>query len=101
MGASVGAGIVMTWAAIETLIQPGRQNLTKKLAAAIAAYLEPPCPARDRLFQRVRSLYEARGGTAHPAYQPEPDAFFASLSWHARSFARRSSDASCRMLLLS
>jgi hypothetical protein len=76
---SVGAGIVMTWAAIETLMQPGRQNMTKKLARAIAAYLKPPCPERDRLFQRVRSLYEARGGTAHAAHQPEPDAFFASL----------------------
>jgi hypothetical protein len=76
---SLGAGIVMTWAAIETLIQPGRQNVAKKLAMAIAAYLEPPSPERDRLFQRVRSLYEARGGTAHAAHQPEPDAFFASL----------------------
>jgi hypothetical protein len=76
---STGAGIVMTWAAVETLFRPGRQNVSKNLAAAIAAYLEPPCPERDRLFQRVRSLYEARGGTAHAALQPEPGAFFASL----------------------
>jgi hypothetical protein len=77
---SIGAAVVMAWAAVETLFRPGRQNISKTLAAAIAAYLEPPSPARERLFQLVRSLYEARGGTAHAARQPEPDALFASLA---------------------
>ena len=85
---SIGAAIVMTWAAVETVLRPGRLDVTKKLATAIAAYLEPPSPDRDRLFQRVRSLYEARGGAAHASQPPEPDQLLASFDVARALFCR-------------
>ncbi len=62
---STGSAMVMIWAALETLVRPGRKNITKNLAKSLAALLQAPGAERERLFQRIVSLYEARGGSAH------------------------------------
>ena len=68
---STGSAIVMIWAALETLIRPGRNNITKKLATSLAVLLEPAGAERERLFQRLKLLYEARGSSAHASRSPE------------------------------
>ena len=70
---SMGAAIVTLWASLETLLRPGKQNIAKKLSAALATYIMPRGPIRNRTFQHVRALYEARGGAAHAAQPPEAE----------------------------
>lgn len=83
---SAGSAIVMIWAALETLIRPGRRNITKNLASSLAAFLEPPGADRDRLFQLVSSLYGARGGSAHASRSPEAQHLMESFQVSRRSF---------------
>ncbi len=68
---SLGSAIVMLWAALETLFRPGRSNVTKTLASCIAAFLCPVGGERDRTYQKVEQLYEARGSAAHNSQAPE------------------------------
>lgn len=76
---SPGAAIVIAWAAIETLIRPGSRQITSRLCRALAAYLNPPGPQRDRAYNEITSCYAARGGAVHAANLPEPDEFRAAL----------------------
>ncbi len=66
-----GAGIVIAWAAIETLLRPGSQKITERVSRGLAAYIHPPGSARDRAFGEIVKSYEARGGAAHAGIQPE------------------------------
>jgi hypothetical protein len=76
---SLGSAIVLLWAALETLFRPGRANVTKTLATCAAAFLCPPGGDRDRMYQKVERLYEARGSAAHnsqvPATEQRRDSF--------------------------
>ena len=83
---SAGSAIVMIWAALETLVRPGRQQVTKKLASSLAALLEPPGAERERLFQRISDLYEARGSSAHASRSPEAQHLLESFDVARRSF---------------
>lgn len=74
-----GAGIVIAWAAIETLIRPGAQRITDRVSRALAAYLHPPGPARDRAFGEIVESYGARGGAAHAGAPPEAEQFHAAF----------------------
>ena len=64
------SAMLLIWSDIEALFRPGKPNTTQRLCSAIASYLEPDIPSRDRLFQTVRSLYEARGQITHAAESP-------------------------------
>ena len=70
-----GAGIVTAWASLETLIRPGSGRITDRLCRALAAYLEPPGPGRDRAFTSISNCYQARGGAAHAGAIPEAEEF--------------------------
>ena len=83
---SAGSAIIMIWAALETLMRPGRFQITKRLATSLAALLEPPGAERERLFQRLTSLYEARGGSAHASRSPEAQQLMLSFDVARRSF---------------
>ena len=83
---SAGSAIVTIWAALETLIRPGRHQITKRLASSLAVLLEPAGPERDRLFQRLTSLYEARGGSAHGSRSPDAQHLLSSFDIARRSF---------------
>lgn len=83
---SAGSAIVMLWAALETLIQPGRDNITKKLASSLATLLEPVGSERERMFQRVVSLYETRGSSVHASRTPETQQLMSSFDIARRSF---------------
>ena len=84
---SPGSALVTIWVALETLIRPGKRDITNSLASALAALLEPPGPGRDRLFGRVKSLYEARGGSVHASRSPEAQQLLSSFEIGRRSFA--------------
>ena len=73
---STGSAIIVIWAAVETLIQPGRPDTTKRLSSSLAALLEPAGAERERLFQRIRSLYEARSSSAHASRSPAAQQLF-------------------------
>lgn len=85
---SPGSAILMAWAAIETLFRPGRRNITKTLSSSVAAFLYPPSPERERAYQRVEALYEARGNTAHDAQIPQAAQLFGSFDIARRSLAK-------------
>jgi hypothetical protein len=78
----------MAWAALESLFRPGRQQITKRLASSVATFLHPPSAERDRAFQRVAMLYEARGSAAHDARVPEAEQLLESFDLARRSLAR-------------
>ena len=82
-----GSALVTIWAALETLIRPGKRGITNSLASALATLLEPPGPGRDRLFARAKSLYEARGGSVHASRSPEAQQLLASFEIGRRAFA--------------
>ncbi len=83
---SAGSALIAIWAAMETLIAPGRTRITHKLASSVAALLEPSGPRRDRLFAQVKSLYGARGGSAHNSRSPESQQLVASFEIARRCF---------------
>ena len=68
---SLSNSTIMVWAALETLFRPGRLNIKKTLAMCIAAFMYPPGPDRDKLFQHVDRLYELRGSIVHDSQVPE------------------------------
>ena len=85
-GHSTGSALIAIWAAVETLIAPGKGQISHKLASSVAALLEPSGPGRDRLFGQVKSLYEARGGSAHNSKAPEAQQLLASFGIARRCF---------------
>lgn len=83
---STGSAIVMTWAAMETLIKPGHLDITKRLASSLAALLEAAGPERERLYQRLASLYKARGNSAHASRSPEAQQLLESFEVSRQAF---------------
>ena len=81
-----GSALITIWAALETLIRPGQNGIAKRLASSVAALLEPPGSGRDRLFGQVKSLYEARGGSAHASRAPEKQQLLSSFDIGRRCF---------------
>jgi hypothetical protein len=72
---NAGAGIVIAWAAIETLIRPGNTRITERICRSLAAYLNGPGPDRDRAFATIERCYAARGGAVHAGNPPEAEQF--------------------------
>ncbi|WP_324913035.1 hypothetical protein [Ramlibacter sp.] len=70
-----GAGIVIAWASIESLLRPGQQRITERLCRALATLLHPPGSTRDRAFTEIAACYEARGGAAHAGHMPDTKQF--------------------------
>jgi hypothetical protein len=72
---SLGSAILMIWAALETLMRPGRQETGKTLAQLLATFLYDEKTKRDRMFGKIRNAYHARGKVAHNSELPELDEF--------------------------
>jgi hypothetical protein len=85
---SLGSAVIMAWACLETLFRPGRRHITKTLSTCIATFLHPPGPDRDRAFQRIELLYEARGSATHDAQAPEVEQLLDSFGLARRALAR-------------
>lgn len=83
---SYGSALITIWASLETLIQPGKHKITNRLASSLAVLLEPPGPKRSQLFGRAKTLYEARGGSAHASRMPDPKQLLSSFDIGRQSF---------------
>lgn len=82
-----GAGIVIAWAAIETLVRPGSFDITKRLAKALATFLYSPGPGRDKAYSGIEASYAARGGAVHAGRVPDQEQFHSAFDL-ARSALR-------------
>jgi hypothetical protein len=67
--------LLAVWGALEHLFSPAKQELRFRVAANIAAYLEPPGVSRLTLHQRITKLYDARSAVAHGAKLKTRDAW--------------------------
>lgn len=68
---SPSVALVTLWGALERLFSPSHQELTFRVSANIAAYLEPVGPTRLELYKSVKRLYGARSKAAHGAGDKE------------------------------
>jgi hypothetical protein len=67
--------LLAVWGALEHLFSPAKQELRFRVAANIAAYLEPSGTGRLTLHQQIMKLYDARSAVAHGTKLKTPDAW--------------------------
>jgi hypothetical protein len=67
--------LLAVWGALEHLFLSASQELRFRVAANIAAYLEPPGTGRLTLHQRIMKLYDVRSAVAHGTKLKTPDAW--------------------------
>lgn len=100
---SSGAGMVMMWAALETLFRPGQHQITKRLSKSIATHIEEPGGRREALQQDVAKLYELRGTSVHNSEAATEAALVQTASLARRAFIlcmERGAIPDCDALLL-
>jgi hypothetical protein len=68
---SPALGLVALWGALERLFSKSTQELTFRVSANIAAYLEKPGRERHELFKNVKALYDHRSRAAHGDATPD------------------------------
>ena len=85
---SAPLGTVEVWGALERLFSPTHAELTFRVSANIAAFLEVPGVGRLALFKRVAKLYGARSKAAHGAGDESVDAFRESWALLRRVLVR-------------
>jgi hypothetical protein len=59
--------LVVVWGALERLFSTSHQELSFRVSANIATFLEAPGRERFRCFKRIKSLYDSRSRAAHGA----------------------------------
>jgi hypothetical protein len=57
--------LVAVWGALERLFSPSHTELSFRVCANIAAFLEPPGRERYAFFKKVKGLYDSRSKAAH------------------------------------
>lgn len=62
---SPGLALIAVWGALERLFSPSAQELSFRVSANIAAYLESPGRERYACFKKVKGLYDSRSKAAH------------------------------------
>jgi hypothetical protein len=62
---SKALGLISLWGALEALFSPSPSELRFRVAANIAAFLEPPGDGRWNLQKGIAKLYDARSAAAH------------------------------------
>jgi len=62
---SPALGLVAVWGALERLFSPSHVELSFRVSANIAAYLEPPGRGRYICFKKIKALYDSRSKAAH------------------------------------
>jgi hypothetical protein len=67
--------LLAVWGALERLFSPSKQELSFRVSANIAAYLEPPGQSRLDLHRRLIKLYDARSKVAHGRRLKSADAW--------------------------
>lgn len=64
-GISPPLALVAVWGALERLFSSSNMELSFRVSASIAAYLEGPGKERYKCFKRVKALYDSRSKAAH------------------------------------
>lgn len=67
VGGRTSASLLAVWGALEQLFSPSSSELRFRVAANIAAYLEPMGESRIAQFRRAMNLYNQRSIAAHTA----------------------------------
>jgi Apea-like HEPN len=62
---SPALALVAVWGALERLFSPSTSELSFRVSASIAAYLEPAGRERYSCFKKIKSLYNSRSKAAH------------------------------------
>jgi Apea-like HEPN len=57
--------LLAVWGALERLFSPSNTELSFRVSANIAAFLEPTGRARYALFKKIKGLYDSRSKAAH------------------------------------
>jgi len=69
--------IVSLWAALEALFSPAKTaELRFRISALIASYLEKPGEQRQKLYKKIKELYNKRSEAVHGHPMKNPDALF-------------------------
>ena len=85
---STSLALVMLWGALERLFSPSKQELTFRVSATIASYLEPPGLPRRELYRSAKKLYVARSAAAHGAPGADHEAFVDTYRLLQRALGR-------------
>ncbi|KSV67265.1 hypothetical protein N182_34095 [Sinorhizobium sp. GL2] len=70
--------MLTVWGALEQLFAPSAGELRHRVAANIAAYLEPRGPKRLATYKHVLKLYNARSTAAHTTKDLDVNVMLAS-----------------------
>lgn len=62
---SPALALVAVWGALERLFSASHQELSFRVSANVATYLEDPGRARYKCFKQIKSLYDHRSKAAH------------------------------------
>ncbi len=72
-------GLVAVWGALERLFSFSQAELSFRVSANIAAYLEPPGRGRFACFKKIKGLYDSRSKAAHGRGEPDPAPYIETL----------------------
>ncbi len=64
-GSSPASGLVVVWGALERLFCSSNQELSFRVSANLASYLEIPGRERYKTFKQIKALYNDRSKAAH------------------------------------
>lgn len=70
-GRNPSLALVAVWGALEHLFSSSNQELSFRVSASIATYLEPPGRERYKCFKHIRELYDHRSKAAHGEVKPD------------------------------
>lgn len=74
-GSNASLALIAVWGALERLFSASHQELSFRVSANIAAYLESPGRERLKCFKQVKSLYDRRSRAAHGDGETEISSF--------------------------
>lgn len=73
---SISLALVSLWGALERLFSPSHYELSFRVSATIASYLETPGKKRLDFYHRVKRLYDTRSKAAHGSPVEESKSLF-------------------------
>jgi hypothetical protein len=74
-GSNPALALISVWGALERLFSASNQELSFRVSANIAAYLEPPGRQRYKCFLHVKKLYDHRSKAAHGQSTLDPNPY--------------------------
>jgi hypothetical protein len=85
---SQSLALVSLWGALERLFSPSHYELSFRISATIASYLEPPGKERHEFYRRVKKLYDARSKAAHGSPLEESKSLFETYELLKRALVK-------------